>query len=349
MKKVKAAILSFGMSGKVFHAPFLELLPMFEFAGAWERSKNELKDYYPSSQRYSSLESILEDQSIDLVVVNTPTYTHFDYAKLALQANKHVVVEKAFTTTVKEALELKALAKSKNLKLSVFQNRRWDSDFKTVKEVYSNGVLGDPIDVSFCFDRFTPALSTKQHKEVKGSGAGIVKDLGPHIIDQALHLFGFPDSLFAKLAITRQHSEVDDYFKILLFYPKFNVELRGGYFFKEPVPSYVIHGTKGSFLKPRGDVQETQLQGGMKPNAVEYGIEPESEFGILNYLDGEQNIRENVKTLPGNYSKYYEAVYHSIVDGHAMPVTADDGIKVMKIIEAAFQSDLEKRVIPMKD
>ncbi|MEQ8238977.1 MAG: Gfo/Idh/MocA family oxidoreductase [Cyclobacteriaceae bacterium] len=349
MTKVKTAILSFGMSGKVFHAPFLELLPGFEFAGAWERSKNQLSDYYPNAQSFKTLESILEDESIELVVVNTPTYTHFEYAKLALDANKHVVVEKAFTTTVAEALELKELAERKNLKLSVFQNRRWDSDFRTVKEIYSKGVLGEPVDVSFCFDRFNPALSPKQHKEVKGSGAGIVKDLGPHIIDQALHLFGFPDSLFAKLAITRQYSEVDDYFKILLFYPRFNVELRGGYFFKEPTPSYTFHGTNGSFLKSRGDVQETQLQRGMKPNAAEYGIEPEREYGILNYVDGKQHVRELVQTLPGNYSNYYEGVYQSIVEGSAMPVTADDGINVMKIIEAAFQSDLEKRVIPLKD
>jgi scyllo-inositol 2-dehydrogenase (NADP+) len=347
MEKIRTAILSFGMSGKVFHAPFIELHPGLEFVGAWERSKHELKDYYPNAKRYDALESVLSDNTIDLVVVNTPTYTHYEYAKLALQAGKHVVVEKAFTTTVAEAKELKALAEKFKLKLSVFQNRRWDSDFLTVQKVVNSGVLGDVIDVTFGFDRFSPELSYKTHKEEKGPGAGIVKDLGPHVIDQALHLFGYPESVFAKLAITRDKSEVDDYFKILLFYPTFTVQLRGGYFFKEPTPSYIVHGKKGSFLKTRADVQETQLLKGMKPNDPAYGIEPPEEFGKLHYEKDGQDVYEEVPAVPGDYKHYYEGVYQSLANDRQEPVTAEEGLRVMNIIEAAFQSDEEKRVIPL--
>lgn len=347
MKTIKTALLSFGMSGKVFHAPFIDLHPGFELVGAWERSKDEFTAQYPNSKRYDSMESILHDETIDLVIVNTPTYTHYEYAKLSLEANKHVVVEKAFTTTVSEAVELKELAERKNRKLSVYQNRRWDSDFRTVQDVLVQGVLGDPVEVSFSYERFSPELSYKTHKEEKGPGAGIVKDLGPHLIDQALYLFGLPDSVFAKLAVTRELSEVEDYFKILLFYPTLTVQLKGGYFFKEPTPSFVVHGKKGSFLKSRNDVQETQLLNGIKPDDSAYGLEPESEYGILHYEKNGESIREEVPTMLGIYMEFYEGVHHSIADGGNEPVTADEGINVMKIIEAAFKSDEEGRVIPL--
>jgi len=192
MKKIKTALLSYGMSGKVFHAPFLELHPGFELSGSWERSKHLINEDFPLVRSYPTLESVLKDD-VGLVIVNTPVETHFEYAQAALLAGKHVLVEKAFTTTVAEAQELKAIADEKKLKLAVFQNRRWDSDFKTVKEILDKQLLGEIVEAEIHFDRYNPALSTKAHKEVYSAGAGILKDLGPHIIDQALHLFGFPN------------------------------------------------------------------------------------------------------------------------------------------------------------
>src|SRR5688572_20422570 len=170
MKQVKAALLSFGMSGRVFHAPFITEHHGLEFVGAWERSKKTLQQNYPGAKSYPSMETLLQDSSVDLVIVNTPTYTHYEYAKSALLANKHVVVEKAFTTTVAEAVELKALAETNGKVLSVFQNRRWDSDFKTVNHIIKQGILGDLKEVSFSYDRFNPALSPKLHKETPGPG-----------------------------------------------------------------------------------------------------------------------------------------------------------------------------------
>ena len=345
MQKIKTALLSYGMSGKVFHAPFLELHPGFELLGSWERSKKLIQEDYPEVKSYPSLESILEDASIDLVIVNTPIDSHFEYAKKVLLAGKHAIVEKAFTATVAEAEELEALAKEKGLKLAVFQNRRWDSDLKTVKKILDEKSLGEIVEAEFHFDRYNPILSPKAHKETTNSGSGIVKDLGPHLIDQALYLFGFPNAVFADIRITRDNSVVDDYLDLLLFYPDLRVRLKAGFFVKEPNPSFVVHGKKGSFLKSRGDVQEDELKVGKKPNLTTWGMEQEGKEGLLHTeIDG-KIIKEKVPTLQGNYYDYFDGVYQSLVNNLPEPVTAKDGANVMRIIEAAFQSNEQKKVI----
>ena len=334
------------MSGKVFHAPFLELHEGFELLGSWERSKQLIQLDYPDVKSFATLEEVLQSDA-DLVIVNTPTGTHFDYTKQVLLAGKHAVVEKAFTTTVAEAQELADLAKEKGLKLSVFQNRRWDSDLKTVKQIVSSNALGELVEAEFHFDRYNPILSPKAHKETANSGAGILKDLGPHIIDQALYLFGFPQSVFADIRITREHSLVDDWFDILLFYPDFRVRLKAGFFVREANPAYVIHGKKGSFLKPRGDVQEDELKLGKKPNLDSWGTEPKELEGFLHTeIDGEI-IKKKVATLQGNYYDYFDGVYKSIVNDLPEPVSAQDGTRVMQIIEASIQSSEEKKAIDL--
>ena len=345
MQKIKTALLSYGMSGKVFHAPFLAIHPGFELVGSWERSKKVIQQDYPEVKSFPSIESILEDEFIDLVIVNTPVATHFEYAKKVLLAGKHAVVEKAFTTTVAEAQELAALAKEKNLKLSVFQNRRWDSDFKTVKKIIDDGLLGEIVEAEFHFDRYNPVLSPKAHKETANPGAGILKDLGPHLIDQALYLFGLPNAVFADIRITREHSLVDDYLDILLYYTDFRVRLKAGFFVRECIPSYIVQGKKGSFLKPRGDVQEDNLKLGHKPNLDTWGKEPKSMEGTLHTEINDDILNLKVPTLQGNYYDFFDGVYQAIANGKTEPVTAQDGVNVMRIIEAAFQSSEQKRAI----
>lgn len=345
MPPIKTAILSFGMSGKVFHAPFIHLHPGFELVGIWERSKTDSLAFYPGIRIYRSLEEVLADDSIELVVVNTPTGTHFDYTKKVLEAGKHAVVEKAFTTTVAEAEELKQLAEKNKSVLSVFQNRRWDSDFKTVKKIVEEGWLGEIMEAEFHFDRFKDELSPKAHKETPAPGAGILNDLSPHLIDQALHLFGMPQAVFADIRITRPGSQVDDYFEILLYYPMLRVRLKSGYQVREPFPSYVIHGRKGSFLKSRADVQETKLLANEKPNLTDWGTEPVSEQGLLHTEKDGQLIRERIPTLQGNYYGYYDSIYQSLREGKPVQVTATDGIQVMQIIEAARESSEKRKVI----
>lgn len=347
MQTVGAALLSFGMSGRVFHAPFIDAHPGFTLVGSWERSTKAIQQAYPNTKSFASLESLLTDERVDLVIINTPTYTHYELTKKVLEAGKHAVVEKAFTAIATEAMELKALAEKLNCKLSVFQNRRWDSDFKTVKHILDRGVLGDVVEVSFSYDRFNPGLSPKLHKENPRPGAGVVHDLGPHLIDQALVLFGMPEAVFADISITRATSQVSDYFEILLYYPTWRVRLRAGYFVREPAPSYIVHGKKGSFLKTRADVQEADLQAGKKPTATDWGIEPKEQHGLLHTEVDGKIIRERVESLPGNYMEYYEGIYQSLVHDKQLPVTANEGVQVMRVIDAAFTSSEERRVVEL--
>jgi scyllo-inositol 2-dehydrogenase (NADP+) len=344
MQIIKTALLSYGMSGKVFHAPFLVFHAGFELIGAWERSNKSIQNDYPKVKSYQSLDELLSDD-VDLVIVNTPVATHFEFAKKALLAGKHVLVEKAFTSTVAEAQELHNLAIAKGLKLAVFQNRRFDSDFKTFASIYFDGVLGDIVEAEFHFDRYNPNLSPKKHKETLNSGAGILKDLGPHLIDQALCLFGFPKAVFADIRITREHSLVDDCIDLLLYYADFRVRLKAGFFVREPIPSYILHGKKGSFLKPRGDVQEDDLKLGKKPNLTTWGSELLANEGILHTEINGKISREKVPTLQGNYFDFFEGLHHSIVNNVNEPVTSIDGINVMKIIEAAVKSSQTNQVI----
>ncbi|WP_269686115.1 Gfo/Idh/MocA family oxidoreductase [Flavobacterium lacustre] len=344
MQKIKTALLSYGMSGKVFHAPFLTIHPGFELMGSWERSKKLIQADYPEVKSYPTIEDVLSDD-IELVVVNTPVGTHFEYAKKVLLAGKHALVEKAFTTTVAEAQELAALAKEKGLKLAVFQNRRWDSDFKTVQKVILDGVLGELVEAEFHFDRYNPNLSPKQHKETANSGAGILKDLGPHLIDQALCLFGLPKAVFADIRITRAHSLVDDWIDILLFYPDFRVRLKASFFVREANPAYTIQGKKGSFLKPRGDVQEDELKLGKKPNLDTWGTESDANQGLLHTDINDAVFNAKIPTLQGNYYDFFDGVYQSILNDKTEPVTAQDGVHVMQIIEAAIESSAQRKAI----
>ena len=347
MKKIKTALLSYGMSGKVFHAPFLKLHEGFELIGSWERSKKLIQDDYPETTSFPTIESILEDDTIALVVVNTPVATHFEYAKKALLAGKHIIVEKAFTTTVAEAEELVALAKEKNVKLAVFQNRRWDSDLKTVQKVLNDQLLGEIVEAEFHFDRYNPSLSAKSHKETANDGAGVLKDLGPHLIDQALYLFGMPTAVMGDIRITRQGSLVDDWIDIALYYTNLRVRLKAGFFVREANPAYTIHGKKGSFLKVRGDVQEDDLKDGKKPNRDTWGTEKPENEGLLHTQENDKEIREKVSSLQGNYYDFFDGVYHAIVDDEVIPVSGQDGVNVMKIIEATIASSHQGKIITL--
>lgn len=345
MQSINTAILSFGMSGKLFHAPFLHIHEGFRFYAVFERSKDLAQEIYPDVKTYRSLESLLADDTIELVIVNTPNYTHYDYAKKALEAGKHVIVEKPFVVNVAEGEELVTLAEQKGLLLSPFQNRRWDSDFLTVKKIVEEDWLGEIVEAEFHFDRYKQELSPKQHKEVPGPGTGALYDLGAHVIDQALLLFGDPDAVFGDIRIVRPISKVDDYFEVLLYYPKLRVRLHGSYLVREPLPSYILHGAKGSFLKWRADVQETALLEGNPPGTPDWGVEPVTERGLLHTEKEGAVIRETVPTLQGNYLHYFDGIYEAVRNGADLPVTGRQAINTIRVIEAAFQSSESKSVV----
>ena len=345
MNTIKTALCSYGMSGKIFHAPFIQLHSGFGLYAVWERSKKTINEKYPSVISYDSLEELLQDENIELLIINTPNYTHYDFAKQALLAGKHIVVEKLFCITTAEGEELISLAKQKNKLISVYQNRRWDSDFKTVKQVLHENLLGNIVEAEIHFDRYSESLSPKQHKEVPGPGAGILYDLGPHLIDQALQLFGMPTAVFADATNLRPISQVEDYIELILFYENLRVRLKAGYLVREILPSYIIHGSKGSFIKPRADVQEADLQEGKDLSSPDWGVEPQTGMGLLHTeIDG-RIVREYISSEKGNYMEYYNGLYEAIRNNKPVPVTAEDGLKVIKIIETAFKSVEEKRIV----
>jgi predicted dehydrogenase len=333
------------MSGRVFHAPFLAAHEGFEFYAVWERSKNEAAQRYPGVKTYRTLDELLADSAVELVIVNTPNATHFEYTKKALEAGKHVVVEKPFVVTAAEGRELQQLAAQQGKLLTVFQNRRWDSDFKTMKSVVADALLGEVVEAEFHFDRYKEELSPKQHKETPGPGTGALYDLGSHLIDQALHLFGTPQAVFADIRILRPISKVDDYFEVLLYYPALRVRLHGSYLVREPLPSYILHGTKGSFIKWRADVQEEALQSGQVPGTPDWGIEPVTERGLLHAEINGELVRESLPTQQGNYLEFFEALFNAIRNGQPLPVTAQEAIDTIQVVERAFQSSKEQRVV----
>jgi scyllo-inositol 2-dehydrogenase (NADP+) len=347
MQPINTALLSFGMSGQVFHAPFLQVHEGFNFYAVWERTKNLAQEKYPSVKTYRTLEDLLNDDAIELVVVNTPSVTHYEYAKQCLQANKNVIVEKPFTATVEEGEELIQLAKRKKLLLSVYQNRRYDSDYKALKKVVDENLLGELIEAEFHYDRFNEQLSYKVHKETPTPGVGIVYDLGAHLIDQALQLFGMPQSVFADIDILRPNSKVDDYFELLLFYNHFRVRLHSSLLIREALPAYILHGRKGSFIKAKTDVQEVALQAGKIPNSPDWGKEPENEKGFLHTEKDGKIIKEHISSPQGNYMEYYDSIYKAMRLQQPLPVTAEEGLNVIRVITAAYKSNQQKKTIEL--
>ena len=356
MQPINTALCSFGMSGRVFHAPFISVDPHFKLYAVVERTKNLAEKKYQGVKTFRTLEEMFTDDAIELVIVNTPNYTHYEFVKKALLANKHVIVEKPFTVTVKEAEELIELAYKKNKKLSVYHNRRYDSDYKTIKKILGEKLLGDLAEAEFHFDRYSENIGPKLHKETPGPGTGSLYDLGSHLIDQALQLFGMPDAVFADIRIIRPASKVDDYFDLLLYYPKLRVKIKSSYLVREPLPGYILHGSKGSFIKPKTNIQEELLQANNVPGSTDWGIEPESERGLLHTeKDARLNdevgqgkvIKEYISSERGNYGDYYDVMYDAIRNGKPVPVSAEDGLKVIKIIERAVKSNNEKKVVEL--
>jgi scyllo-inositol 2-dehydrogenase (NADP+) len=342
---IQTALCSFGMSGKIFHAPFVHVNEGYNLYGVWERSKKTVNEFYNGVKSFDTLEEMLGDENIELVIINTPNATHFDYSKKALLAGKHIIVEKPFVINSEEGAELIALAEKQQKKISVYHNRRYDSDAKLLKKVVDEKLLGEIGEAELHYDRFKKELSPKVHKETPGPGAGILYDLGPHLIYEALQLFGKPEAIFADDAIIRPISKVDDYFEILLYYPGKRVRLKASNQVREALPSFVLHGSKGSLIKSRADVQESALIAGEMPGSDNWGVELDSEKGLLHTEKNNKIIREYIAPPKGDYMEYFDQMYKAIRFDEPVPVTAEDGLEVIKVIETALKSNKERRVI----
>ncbi|WP_207420800.1 Gfo/Idh/MocA family oxidoreductase [Desertivirga brevis] len=335
-RPIVTGILSYGMSGRVFHAPFIHTSDRFELRAVAERSKKKAAERYADIKSYNSVEELLADPEIEMVIVNTPNHLHFDHARLALNAGKHVLVEKPFTATSDQAKELFELARVKDCKVMVYQNRRWDSDFQSVKTVIEQGKLGNLIEVHFRFDRYRKEISPKYFKEEPLPASGLSYDLGPHLLDQVISLFGKPESFVKNTGVYRPESRVDDFFHFHLKYPAgLNVFVTGNLQVVSPLPSFVLHGSKGSFVKKRTDVQEAQLERSILPTDPNYGFEPNGSEGILTTLkpDGTPATQYNT-ALKGNYVRLFEAVYNYVRLDVPYPIKENEIIWQLELLES---------------
>jgi predicted dehydrogenase len=346
MKTYGVGLASYGMSGQVFHAPLINVHPGFVVSSILERTKNLSSDRYPETEIARNLDQLLDNPAVDLVVVNLPDNLHYETCRAALHAGKHVIVEKPFVRESSQGEELIAMADEKGLMLSVFQNRRWDGDFLTVRKILDQGLLGRLVEYEAHFDRYRNFIQESTWKEDVGSGSTLY-NLGSHLIDQAIVLFGKPDNVFADIRIFRDGGKVDDAFTLLLGYKDIKVSLKASYLVKEPGPRYYLHGTEGSYLKHGIDPQEEALKQGAVPGGVDWGMEPESEWGILNTNSGNNPFRGKYETLPGNYTAFYEDIHNVLEKGKSPEVTAAQANLVIRIIEAAFESQRSGSRIPV--
>jgi len=345
LKKIKTAITAFGLSGKVFHAPFLQYSPKFDLCQILQRSKDDSKSDYPDAEIVRSFSEILENQEIELVVINTPNPLHFSMTKAALEAGKHVIVEKPFAPTVKETEELINLALKKNLHLFVFHNRRWDGDFMTLQKLIKSGVLGELKSYEARYDRYKPELNPKAWKETPSAGSGIIYDLGTHIIDQAVCLFGKPETAKAKIETQRKNSLIDDSFDIQLHYKSFEVILKSTLLAKEEGPRYIIKGQKGSFIKYGIDPQEDDMKAGIPLSSPTWGQEQEKFRGLLITSINGLNFEGKIETLSGNYMHFFDNVYDVLREGKTSYITPKQAQISTRIIEAAIESAQTGQII----
>jgi len=344
---LNVGIVGFGLSGQVFHAPFIDVNPSLNLhtivtTGTLAGEK------YPAAKITSSFDELLATPEIDLVIICSPNSLHFSHASAALHAGKPVIVEKPFTVNRIEAQNLIDISRKTGKFVFPFHNRRWDSDFLTIKYLIAQGLLGKVVDYESRFDRYTPSIKRAGWKYEQKEGGGTLFDLGIHLIDQAVSLFGPPEGVFCMLFNQREGSVTDDSFDLKLIYPDLNVTLTASVFVKEPGPRFQVHGTQGSFVKYGLDSQEAQLKLNTKPGTKGYGIEPASQRGILNTVLSGKEFRGLVKTLPGDYMKFFNNVYSVLVNGAEMVIKPEDALLNIKIIEAARKSDKEKKIIQLQ-
>ncbi len=350
MKTINAGLIGYGMAGRIFHAPFLNVVPGFNLSKICTNNPDSIKlanERYPQATVVSKPEDIFQDENINLVFVLTPNETHYELTKQGLLANKHVVVDKPFTATTTQAEELIEISKKTGKILSVYQNRRYTSDYKTVKKLLEAGTLGKIVEFTSCFDRYVPGLRPKKWKEEAREACGVLYDLGSHLIDQTLQLFGMPVEVTANIRYQRENTLIDDYFMLTLQYPEMTIYLHSGMLVKSPGPVFAIHGTNGSFIKYGLDVQEGHLDEGRIPVGIDWGKEPQSMWGTLStYING-LPVTAAVESEKGNYTEYFENLRDAIWGKASLAVNPTDSRNVIKIIELAFQSTKEKRTIPV--
>lgn len=345
---IRSALVSFGISSRTFHAPFLSTLPGFQLNAVLERKGSMAAERFPGIRTYLTIEELLSDNEIELVVITSPNSTHFPYALAALEAGKHVVVEKPFTIRSSEAALLCKRAQETGKICSVYQNRRYVSDYRTMRDILDKKLLGEIHTFTAHYDRYRPDPRTYGlWREFEEPGAGVFYDLGPHLIDQSLMLFGKPQAILADVRSQKNYVKVDDCFDVYLDYGFLRVSLHASMLVREMGPRYQLHGTLGSFLKSGEDPQEDLLKAGAIPTGADWGCEDPSIHGLIHTSIDGKVIRETYPSLPGDYGDYYRNIYRSIREGAPLRETPQQGHDVIRIIELALQSSHSRQWIPV--
>jgi predicted dehydrogenase len=339
---IRVALIGFGFVGKTFHAPLIQSVPGLELTVVSSRHRETVREILPEAQVLGNPEEAATHADVDLVVIASPNETHVPLATAALSAGKNVIVDKPFTITLAEARRLGELSRAKQRLVSVFQNRRWDSEFLGARAIIEEGRLGEVLHFESHIDRFRPEVR-KRWREVAGPGAGLWYDLGPHLVDQALQLFGLPEKVSASLVRQRPHAQTDDWFHVLLDYGRLQAILHGSLMVAGGIPRMAIHGTRGSWLKYGLDVQEEQLIRGVVPGHAGWGEDPRP--GI--FYSGSENETLELPVPKGDHRQYYFRIRDAIRNQAPSPVTTGQAIAVMAVLETAIQSSEKAEVLSL--
>ena len=344
-ERIKTGIVGFGLSGKVFHAPFIHSHPGFQLSHVVERHHQRSKEIYPSVHVVKDYHELLEDQSLELIVIATPNAFHFPMAEACLKAGKHVVIEKPFTPSSHEANKLISISEKTGKEIFVYHNRRWDGDFLTIRKLLEQEVLGKVSQYEAHFDRYRPEINTEAWREENIPGGGVLYDLGSHLIDQALVLFGKPQAIIADIRSERMGSRVDDSFLLEMLYPDMKAVLKAGMMVKEIQPRYRIEGSNGVFTKSGLDPQESRLKAGEMPVSANFGKEDPEYWGSLEKSGDSGNPIVRIPTENGKYMAFYDNVHASIRQNNAFPIKPVQARDVIFIIEKAFESSKKNQLI----
>lgn len=342
-RTIGVGLIGYGKAGRVFHAPLIESVSGLRLRTIVQRNADDARERHPAAEVVHDFDAVLEDAEIALVVVATPNDSHFELGRRALLAGKHVVIDKPFTVTSDEARRLIDLAAEQQRILTVFHNRRFEGDFLTIRHLIEEKALGRLVSYEARFDRLRSEPRPGAWRDASTPGSGVLYDLGSHLIDQALVLFGVPNHITADVRTERDFGSSDDAFDLWLDYPRLKVALTAGMLVRERTPRFTVRGTEGTFVKYGIDPQESALAGGGTPRDAGWGREPREQWGTLITDRGEQTV----ETLPGSYAGYYENVRDAIAGRAMLAVQPEQARTTIEIIEAAARSSRERSSVTL--
>lgn len=333
---LQVGLIGYGLAGSVFHAPLLQHTPGLALHSIASSQRDRLLRAFTDVRVHARVETLLADPAIDAVVIATPNEQHAPLALAALQAGKHVLVDKPFALSLAEARSVVDAARSAERVVSVFQNRRFDADYLTLRSVLASGGLGRIAECHSHFDRYRPQVRDRW-RESDAPGSGLWMDLGPHLLDQMLQLFGWPEAISADIAAQRDGARSDDYFHAVLHYPGLRAIVHAGSLVAASARRFAVHGSLGSYLKDARDVQEDQLREGIAPGAPGWGLDPVHGHHVWIDEDGRLQ-RRSVDNVVGDYRRFYAAFRDAVHGTGEAPVTAEQALQVMRLLEAGRES-----------